>query len=350
MNYSKLSFLLIILLLATVSFGQNVDRFGRQQETALDFSALEQQKDLMGQSQSMQALQPENMVMTPVEKAIDPSTYIVGPGDQFAININSIEQLSFTAYVGPTGDILIPTVGVVNVNGSTLSDALESIEKFIIDEGYKTADVYITLLSVRYFKIQIAGAVNNPGFYMVTPLTRLDEIVEMTMGFHPFAKQDSIIIRKNIGGSEVVDFTNFLYKGDLADDPCFVEGDFIFVPFDNRINADLASDEIIQIYTDKGVSVNGYVQVPGSYKFFAGYTVADYIGLAGGNSKEGNAKKAYVKHEDGTLEKGMDVVIQPGDQIIVPRSIAQWIVGNSSIGQLIISAASVYMSYLAATN
>ena len=411
MKFHKLSFLILIFfILSTMIFGQNVDRFGRQSETALEFSTLEKKKDLLEQSKKMQIAQPENMMMIPIEKAVDPETYIVGPGDQFGININTIEQLNFATFVGPAGDILIPTVGVVSVNGKTLTEATECIKTFIITEGYKTADVYISLLNVRYFKIQISGAVNKPGFYMVTPLTRIDEILEMAFDFHPFAKEFAIEITKNNGETKVVDYIDYQLTGNLNNNPNFNDGDKIFIPFGdiekegvairgsinnggyaiikpseklgdfiNRragfmetvdmesisitrneeiINVDavdlfkteLQAGDIIDISTEKGVSVNGFVQVPGSYKFFPGFTCADYIGLAGGNSKEGNVKKAVVKHADGTIENGTTVIIRRGDQIIVPRSLSQWIVGNTSIFQIIVSMASVYMSYLAATN
>jgi protein involved in polysaccharide export with SLBB domain len=309
---------------------------------------MEKKKSMMEQSK-IQSLQPTDMVITPLEKAIDPDTYIVGPGDQFGVNINTIENFNFILSVGPAGDVLIPTVGVVDVNKKSLREAIQCIKKFIVNEGYKTADVYVSLINVRHFKIQVAGAVNEPGFCMVTPLTRLDEIVEMSMDFHPYAKEHAIEIKKHDGKTLTVDFTNYLLTGNLENNPYFSEGDKIFIPFKDNIRSDIQPHEIIDIYTEKGVSVNGFVQVPGSYKYFPGYTCADYVGLAGGNSIEGNVNRAVVKHTDGTVEKGPDVIIQRGDLIIVPRSLTQWLMGNTSIFQIIVSAASVYMSYLAAT-
>ncbi len=341
--------LLTILIMASILAGQNIDRFGRQRETALEFSTTDKKKSLLDKSNKMELSQPETMLTTPIERAIDPESYIVGPGDQFGININSIEPLNFIINVGPTGDILIPTVGVVNINGRSLTNAIVTIKNFVIKEGYKTADVYVTLLNIRTFKIQISGAVNEPGFYQVTPFTRLDEIIDMAMDFHPFAKEDSIAILTDHSNKTIIDYTNYLFKGNLDNNPSFLEGDRIFIPFDENIGVDIEPDEIIDIYTEKGVSVNGFVNVPGSYKFFPGYTCADYVGLAGGNSLEGNVNRAVVKHLDGTVEKGPDVKIQRGDLIIVPRSLTQWMVGNSSIFQIIASLAGIYMSYLAAT-
>ena len=407
LKYRKILILLIVIL--GIVSAQNVNRFGRQQETALEFSTMDKKKDLFDKSKKSQTLQPQNLLVTPIEKAIDPEAYLVGPGDQFGININSIENLNFVVYVGPAGDILIPTVGVVNVNGQSLTKAIEFIKKFILTEGYKTADVYVSLVNVRKFKIQITGAVNRPGFYVVTPLTRLDEIIEMANGFHNFAKEFAVEISKADKIEQTIDYIEYMSSGSIENNPHFTDDTKIFIPFGdlekegvairgsidnsgydiikegetlgNFINrkavfmetVDLESisitrndevitvqpvelfstllqaGDIIDISTEKGVSVNGFVQVPGSYKFFPGYTCADYIGLAGGNSLEGNVKRAIIKHVDGTVEKGPDVIIRRGDLIIVPRSLTQWLVGNSSIFQITASLAGIVLSYLAAT-
>ena len=59
-----------------------------------------------------------------MEKPINPEQYLVGPGDQFLVNVISSENIAnYTLTVSPTGEILIPSVGIVQVNGQTLSNA-----------------------------------------------------------------------------------------------------------------------------------------------------------------------------------------------------------------------------------
>ncbi|MBN2279903.1 MAG: SLBB domain-containing protein [Candidatus Marinimicrobia bacterium] len=412
MKLKSISFLLLtIFFWAALGYGQRVDQFGRQSETALEFSKFPVKSSLIDKTTDLPKIQSENYLYTPIEKTIDPKAYIVGPGDQFGININSIENLNFIVYVGPTGDILIPTVGVIKVDKLVLADVYEKI-KSTIKEKYKSGEVHVYLQNIREYKIQISGAVNNPGFYVVNPLTRLHEIIILAEGFHPFAKEFGIEISDS-GSVRVVNFLDFLENGNLDENPTIVIGQKIYVPFGDfqnegvsirgiegihqydiiqknetlgqflrrndaslsDINFDklvikrygnsrqeisfvepeelftfnLQSGDIIEHIIEKGVTVNGFVQMPGSYKFFPGYTCADYIGLAGGNSKEGSLSKVTIIHADGTTERGTNVLIRRGDQIIVPRSLAQWLVGNSSFFQIIATMASVYMSYLAAT-
>lgn len=406
----KYRLLIVNLLLIYISLAQNVDRFGRQKETAMEFPSLKEKRELTGPSAKISTIQPQDLEMIPIEKAINPDDYIVGPGDQFGISINTFENFDFITYVGPAGDILIPTVGVVNVHNLSLKEAIRRIKEFVLNEGYKVAEVYVSLLNVRHFKIQISGAVNDPGFYIVTPLTRLDEIIELASGFHPFAKEFTIEILDDEKVVNTIDYIDYQITGNLANNPNFSEGMRIFVPygdiekegivirgsiynsgydiikpnetlgeFINRraifietvdlksisitrgnqfievvpaflFDTKLQAGDIIDISTEKGVSVNGFVQVPGSYKFFPGYTCADYIGLAGGNSPEGNVNRAVVKHLDGTVERGPEVTICRGDLIIVPRSLSQWFVGNTSIFQITASVFSIILTFIAATS
>ena len=41
-----------------------------------------------------------------LENAIDPEKYIIGSGDVFGININTMEKMFFSSTVGPAGDVL----------------------------------------------------------------------------------------------------------------------------------------------------------------------------------------------------------------------------------------------------
>ena len=62
-------------------------------------------------------------VIAPLEGAISPDQYILGPGDELGISIIMGENLTLPIKITPTGDIFIPTVGLVNVSGLTLNNA-----------------------------------------------------------------------------------------------------------------------------------------------------------------------------------------------------------------------------------
>ena len=113
-----------------------------------------------------------------VEKPINPEQYLVGPGDQFIVNIISSENVAnYTLTISPTGEILIPSVGIVQVNGLTLSSSIKKME-IAIQSLNRSAKIFIILSEIREFKVKVIGHLQNPGFYTVTPVSRVSDLYE----------------------------------------------------------------------------------------------------------------------------------------------------------------------------
>jgi len=392
------SFVRISLLILFVIVVQAQD-FGR-----LQAPGSEKEKD---EIQSIEAMQP----VLALERTVDPDTYNLGPGDELGLNIITAENITISLIISPTGDLLIPSVGVVHVGDLTVTTAIKVINTFIHNEAYPTAKVNLMLLNLRSFKIQIAGAVNEPGFVVVNSLERLSDVIELSGGFHQLAREFSVSITRNNGEVQLVNYLNYLRNGALADNPVFREGDIIHVPFGSmdkegivlrgavmgsgydiiepdeqlgyflqrrvkfnqnadlesvvvtkRVNGDnvytniepedffstnLNAGETIDILWEKGVMVNGFVLTPGGFDFFPGYTAADYISMAGGNSVKGNPDRCSVRHTDGTEEYGQATEIRRGDVIVIPRTLKDSIIGETSVLQILVSVMTIYLTFIA---
>ena len=352
--------------------------------------------------------------VVPLENAIDAAKYELGSGDELGVNIIMGKNFTFPIKITPTGDIFIPSVGLVNILGYTLNAAKEKIINFIIKDAYPNAKVSITLLKLRTFKIQVIGGVNKPGFVEISAVDRLDEIIEKVEGFHYLAKEYDILITRKSGINENINFFNFLLYGDLEHNPTFRENDIISIPFE-KLSANLISirgqvenigydiiepneslfqllkrridlgdysdlnsiivtrnvknieniieifpsqfedftllnGDIIDISRQNGIMVNGFVQKPGAYDFVSGFTVYNYVSMAGGISDQGSLKNILIQHNDGTISKNLDLLLKRGDVIIVKRSVINAIAGNASVLQIIASVFSIYLTYLATQN
>ena len=349
-----------------------------------------------------------------LERAISPDKYIMGPGDELGISIIMGENLAFSVKVTPTGDIFIPSVGLVYIAGVSLNAARVEIKKFIIENAFPNAKVSIALLNIRKFQIQVIGAVKNPGFVEISALDRLDKVVLAAGGFHPLAKEYEITINRKNGTIENVNFLNFIRSGFLVSNPTFLESEIIKVPFgdvssnsvslrgqvDNNgydiiepnetllgflnrsinlidnsnlqsiiitrfigkkeqiiqvphtdfSNFILYNGDIIDIARDDGIMVNGFVQNPGVYNYFPGYLAYNYISMAGGNTKDGSIKKMKIIRKDGTISRKSELKLKRGDVIIVERSSINTFAGSMSILQIVSSFLTIYMTYLSASN
>lgn len=352
---------------------------------------------------------PDNILA--LEMTINPANYILGPGDELGLNILTSENITFPLKVTPTGDLFIPAVGIVHVEGLNLSVAARNVEEFIHANAYPNAQVNLVLLNVRYFKIQISGAVNAPGFVIATPADRLNEIIEKCEGFHQLAREFSLEVTRGTGEKLQINYLKYLREGDLENNPTFLEGDRIFVPFgdmktegivlrgavegagydiiephellgsflqrsvifnknadlesvmitrtengknvfvsidpENLFSTELHAGETIDIQWEKGIMINGFVLAPGGFEFFPGYTAADYISMAGGNTVNGNPNRCTVRHRDGSEERGSGVLVRRGDVIIVPRTIKDYIIGDLSALQIVVSVMTIYLTFLA---
>ena len=163
-NHSLSAFLLFI---AHVITGQD-NRFGQ-------LNLLKENTDVKA-GETIQAVQSFEESFS-LEKAINPDKYILGPGDELGINILMGENLTLPLKVTPTGDVFIPSVGVVNVSELTLTEGINRITKFILGNAYPNAKVSVALVNIRYFQIQVVGAVNKPGFVRASAVDRLDRII-----------------------------------------------------------------------------------------------------------------------------------------------------------------------------
>jgi protein involved in polysaccharide export with SLBB domain len=385
-----------LLFIIQMLFSQNFMQKDEQEE---DKPPVENQK-----------LESKSSILA-LEKAIDPNEYILGPGDQIGLSINNREILTFSLTVTPTGDLFIPAVGVYHVAGYTLAEAISNVQNFIRMEAFPKAKSEVVLLNPRKFKMLVSGAVNAAGFITVSPLSRLDEAISLADGFHQLAKEYEVNVIRADGRSEIVNYHNYLLSGDLKSNPTFLEGDRIQVPFgaleesgivvrgsiegagydiiskneslgnyirrqvifqkdadlenvtisresSNKIEllvvdpsdfnqTSLQPGDVINFMWERGVTVTGFVQEPGGFTYYPGYSVTDYIALAGGNTPQGNPNSAFVKHNDGTASKGLDADIMRGDVIYVPRTTKDIYFGDLSILQMLTATASIYLAYLA---
>ena len=348
-----------------------------------------------------------------MERAVSPDKYIMGPGDELGLSIIMGESLTLPVKVTPTGDIFIPSVGLVNVAGLSLSVARSKITNFIHNNAFPNAKVSIALLNIRNFQIQVIGAVKSPGFVEISALDRLDKVILAADGFHPLAKEYDITVTRLNGTYEKVNFLNFVKTGNLESNPTFLETELINIPFGdvssnsvslrgqvgnsgydiiepnetllsflNRsislidetnlqsiivtrtidkkekiiqvfpndfFNFVLYNGDIIDIARDDGVMVNGFVQKPGAYNYSPGYLAYNYISMAGGNTKDGSIKKLKIVRKDGTVSRNSELKLMRGDVIIVERSSINTLAGSMSVLQIFASLLTIYMTYLSAS-
>jgi len=212
----------------------------------------------------------------PLEGAVDPDEYVVGPGDSFSISISGQEVTATPAMVGVDGRILLPDAGGVAVAGLTLTEARSKMMD-LLTKSFKTAQKEIALVQSRQFYVHVAGAVPRPGRYLALPVARVSSVLEFAfadttaaavsnLSFVPSLRNIELMHRD--GSTSFVDMVDYYSSGNRRANPYLKDGDVIHIP---AIDPSVSS-----------ITVGGYVPFPGRYDFKKGDRLVDIIRIAGG--------------------------------------------------------------------
>jgi protein involved in polysaccharide export with SLBB domain len=270
-----------------------------------------------------------------VDQPINPDKYLVGPGDQFLVNIISSENVSnYTLTVSPTGEILIPSVGNVQVNGQTLTSSIKNMIN-AIESLTHNAKIYIVLSEIREFKVKVIGHLQNPGYYIVTPVTRVSDLYEGILrklqswspgdqdadkkaDQIPVQESEKIIYpelsRRNIeisrnGETILVDLVKFGSTGSDNNNPFIEQGDVVKM-----------------LLREHFVGIFGGIKIPGNYEFKEGETLSQFVNLAGGLRPDADPNKVeisrFISSKDKftfytTMSQADTILISSEDHIMI---------------------------------
>ena len=274
----------------------------------LDINALRMAQSKIsnsGYTNASRSNERQDQTRIKVEKPIDPKQYLVGPGDQFLVNIISSENLAnYVLTVSPTGEILIPSVGIVQVYGQTLSSSIITMETAIQSLNH-SAQVFIILSEIREFKVKVVGHLQNPGFYTVTPVSRVSDLYEdiltklqsesfddqnapqknLPENIYPEMSRRNIEILRD-GEHIPVDLVKFGSIGIDGYNPFLQQGDVVRVPLKEHL-----------------VGIFGGIKIPGNYEFIPGEYLSQFVDLAGGLRPDADPNKIEITRFISPTEK-----------------------------------------------
>lgn len=320
---------------------------------------MEMQQGSLGALEELlkQPKPPVPTVSFPLERAVDPETYVLGPGDVLRIVVDARSDISNQVTVNPEGSVFVPSVGEIPVSGMLLSDAKKKISDILMSR-YVATTVSVFLVQLRAFRVTVAGAVHSPGLVTVSAMSRVSEAIDLAGGFklgesqpvmmqQPMMMQEGqtamvqqpnpveeteeknkekenkrgkIATRRKIqlirqdGSKKRVDLVRYFLAADLESNPILRDGDVIFVPYE-------------QVEVGR-VEINGAVKKPSDFEFVEGETIGDLIELAHGLAIDADSSqielvrfdednKTAVRTVFSLSEKILQAKLKPDDRIYV---------------------------------
>jgi len=258
----------------------------------------------------------------------------IGSGDLIELNVYDAPDLSGRYRVDEKGEITIPLLGPVHVEGATAEEAGTAIEnRYVEAEILKPGNAHANVFIAEYATqgIVVNGAVRNPGLYPALGVRMLNDVISAAGGVLPAAASKVLITRKSDPQNPVtVD-----YNPDAL------------IPVIPQVQV-LPGDSIV-VPSAGIVYVLGNVNRPGGFVLNGrgALTVEEAMALAGGDRKAAALNRVQLVRtlEDGRKEdiviavnliqkgKAPDVAMKDGDILYVPTS-----VGKLATEQFITSA------------
>jgi polysaccharide export outer membrane protein len=274
------------------------------------------------------------MISSPVHALAQ--DYHLGHGDVITLTIlaSGREEQKIDLTVSDSGQINVPLIGFVKVEGLTIQQLEDRIYKPLAADYYVDPQVNIQIKDYNSLHYYISGAVKNPGLYIMSSNATLMELIAKAGGVTEDCGNVGYILRNPKGGSQAkvvepaahdqiaVDLRNLLDKGSTSHNVVLEPGDVVYFP--SKRTRDVAESKIY---------IDGEVDKPGVYDYQEGLTALSACITAGGFKqfaapnrttiiRQNNDKVEVIKINLSDVQKGTtpDVVLKPGDHIHVPET------------------------------
>ncbi|MBN3907350.1 MAG: polysaccharide biosynthesis/export family protein [Nostoc sp. NMS1] len=159
--------------------------------------------------------------------------YVVDPVIVLALAAQR-QDLSFQAVISPEGNIVVPQVGTVSLQGLTLEEAQEKI-RLGLSRFFPDPIVVVSLAGTRPVQVTVSGEIFRPGIYPINSSTpRVADALLISGGSTLNADLRQIQVRRKLIDGSVISQTIDLYaalqNGGSIPNLRLQDGDAILVP------------------------------------------------------------------------------------------------------------------------
>ena len=305
---------IVVLIVAGAAYAQQPATDAAQSSTP---AAMPAAQPLSQAATSASGVQAAPAKADEQGKTPDQSTVVkLGAGDLIEVSVYNVPELASKVRVSNAGDVYLPLIDYVHVDGLTQEEAQTLIQKRLEDGGFvRSPHVTIFVDEAASQGVTVLGEVSKPGIYPDTADHKLYEIISEAGGFSSTASRKIAIIRRNNPEPIHIELPRNL-ADDISGNVNIEPGDTITVP----------RAPIIYVVGDVG-RPSGLLVDNGTL------TVLQALALAGGTNRTAKLGDVRIIHKSpsGMVEtkvaikkmleaKAPDVTLQADDILFVPVS------------------------------
>jgi len=241
----------------------------------------------------------KNLTFAPSQNLPTPVNYKLAAGDEVIIDIWGANQVTYREYITPEGNINIPKLGPIYLNGMSINEAEKYLKKELdkihigIDGENPTSEIKLTLGQIRTIQVNVMGEVAYPGTYNISSFSNIFHALYRAGGVGNLGSLRNIYLMRNGKRIANVDVYEFILKGNAMDATRLQEGDVIIVPPYEML-----------------VNIQGNVKRPMFYEMKNGETVQTLLEYAGNFTGD-----AYTNNLRITRQNGREYQIYTVDNI-----------------------------------
>lgn len=296
------------------------------------------ESESVGSSSEEHAFRPSN---------ISPG-YLLGPGDEIAIDVFGYEEYTGIQIIAPDGTISFPVIGAIVVANQTLKTATQSLSQYL-NQVLVNPAVTLRLESTRPVMVIVSGEVQRPGPIQLASVTAvaadrnqdtqsvptLSTAIGKAGGVTRQANIREVVVRRITDGGQMTDITvdlwSAIWSDEALEDPLLQAGDTVYVPEltdSNRSDQGLVARSTLAPETVR-VRVVGEVVRPGEVQVPPDSSLSSAVAIAGGPTEDSRLSKVvFVRLDEsgGIQRQEVDLrdltdsyQVQAGDVIMVPK-------------------------------
>lgn len=255
--------------------------------------------------------------------------YRVGGMDVLDITVYEEQDLTRkNVRVSSDGYISFPLIGRVYVENMTTNDIENTLSRMLSEGGFlRDAHVAVMVTEYKSKQYMVLGSVKTPGTYPLTAQERVLDAISRAGGidFEKGGNRGMVIRTENPGTPQErkivirIDLPGLMKGGNQVSNIALIDKDLLYIP---------PAEQFFII---------GQVEKPGSYLYKENeISLVEAISMAGGFTRiAARNRTRIIRVEDGVEKiievrvdeitdagkKAQDVIVKPGDVIVIPESI-----------------------------
>lgn len=220
-----------------------------------------------------------NLSFEPDLRIPTPKNYTLGPDDKLLLDVFGVNLSQQELKVSAEGTVYIKYAGPVQVNGLTVEEASQIINRKLVKYYPALASgqtkAILTLTGIRTIRIMVLGASKKPGTYNLTSLATLFNALYVSGGPMNDGSFRNIELIRNSKTIVKADLYDFLLNGSQKSNVRLMDNDIIKIPF-----------------AKTKITLQGAVNREGIYEILSNENLQTAIDFAGGFKT--NAYKARI--------------------------------------------------------